>query len=58
LRGTGMNKNELRNLLGKMFSMREDLKNLMRTGLDWETISEIYDDLRAAIADLEEIIDS
>tara|TARA_R110001606_G_scaffold304861_1_gene452157 strand:+ start:1417 stop:1593 length:177 start_codon:yes stop_codon:yes gene_type:complete len=58
LRGTGMNKNELRNLLGQMISMREDLKNLMRTGLDWETISEIYDDLRAAIADLEEIIDS
>ena len=53
-----MNKNELRNLLGQMISMREDLKNLMRTGLDWQTISDIYDDLRAAIADLEEIIDS
>ena len=38
--------------------MREDLKKLMETGLDWGTISEIYDDLRAAIADLEEIIDS
>ena len=53
-----MDKNQLRDLLGQMISMREDLKNLMRTGLDWETISEIHDDLRAAIADLEEIIDS
>ena len=41
-----------------MISMREDLKKLMETGLDWGTISEISDDLRAAIADLEEIIDS
>jgi hypothetical protein len=58
LRETGMDKNQLRDLLGQMISMREDLKKLMETGLDWETISEIYDDLRAAIADLEEIIDS
>jgi len=53
-----MDKNQLRDLLGQMISMREDLKKLMETGLDWATISEIYDDLRAAIADLEEIIDS
>ena len=58
MRETGMDKNQLRDLLGQMISMREDLKKLMETGLDWETISEIYDDLRAAIADLEEIIDN
>ena len=53
-----MDKKQLRDLLGQMISMREDLKKLMETGLDWEIISEIYDDLRAAIADLEEIIDN
>jgi len=53
-----MDKNQLRDLLGQMISMREDLKKLMETGQDWGKVNDIYDDLRAAIADLEEIIDS
>lgn len=52
-----VNKQILRNLLGQLVSIRNDLEKLIALGTDWELVGSVYDDLRHAIAELERVID-
>ena len=47
----------LRGLLGQLISIRADIDKMKSTGFEWEILTEIYDDLRHVIADLERVID-
>ena len=53
-----MEKQKLRQILGQLIALRESLKAVMATGLDWGKVNDVYDDLRHAIAELEMIIDN
>lgn len=47
----------LRALLGQLISIRADLEKIIATGIDWEKLTDLYDDIRHVIAELERVID-
>tara|TARA_R110002020_G_scaffold48689_1_gene138724 strand:- start:686 stop:853 length:168 start_codon:yes stop_codon:yes gene_type:complete len=50
-------KQTLRALLGQLISIKNDLEKLINSGIDWEKMTELYDDIRHVIAELERVID-
>ena len=52
-----MNKEEIRSIMGELIRLQAIIKEMEKSGFQWEKVQEISDSLRLLIIDLENALD-